>query len=151
VIESDGKTENAQHVLALDQERQDFGPEYHGHGVLFCWPDGRPPHPRHDYTAVQKARRGGRATRDRPARRATQLRHRWPGRQDRLEGAQQAHRTYGRDVHHRFTESVCDQRLTALRGASAGRLAGRAVDGFQVSIVATFCTIGGGPAVGSAP
>ena len=45
VIESDGKTENAQHVLALDQERQDFGPEYHGHGVLFCWPDGRPPHP----------------------------------------------------------------------------------------------------------
>jgi hypothetical protein len=52
---------------------------------------------------------------------------------------------------NRFTESVCDQRLTALRGVSAGRLAGRAVDGFQVSIVATFCTIGGGPAVGSAP
>ena len=60
VIESDGKTENAQHVLALDpftlavlkahveqldQERQDFGPDYHDHGVLFCWPDGRPPHP----------------------------------------------------------------------------------------------------------
>lgn len=60
VIESDGKTENAQHVLALDpftlavlkahveqldQERRDFGPEYHDHGVLFCWPDGRPPHP----------------------------------------------------------------------------------------------------------
>jgi hypothetical protein len=53
---------------------------------------------------------------------------------------------------NRFTESFCDQRrLTALRGVSAGRLAGRAVDGFQVSIVATFCTIGGGPAVGSAP
>jgi integrase len=60
VIESDGKTENAQHVLALDpftlaalkahvekldQERRELGPEYHHHGVLFCWPDGRPPHP----------------------------------------------------------------------------------------------------------
>jgi integrase len=60
VIESDGKTENAQHVLALDpftlaalkarieqleQERRDFGPGYHNHGVLLCWPDGRPPHP----------------------------------------------------------------------------------------------------------
>ena len=60
VIESDGKTENAQHVLALDpftlavlkahvesldQERRDFGPSYHDHGVLFCWEDGRPPHP----------------------------------------------------------------------------------------------------------
>ena len=60
VIESDGKTENAQHILALDpftlatlkahveqldQERRDFGPGYHDLGVLFCWPDGRPPHP----------------------------------------------------------------------------------------------------------
>jgi integrase len=60
VIESDSKTENAQHLLALDpftlaalkahveqldQERRDFGPDYHDHGVLFCWPDGRPPHP----------------------------------------------------------------------------------------------------------
>ena len=60
VIESDGKTENAQHVLALDpftltvlkahvetldQERRDLGPDYHDHGVLFCWEDGRPPHP----------------------------------------------------------------------------------------------------------
>jgi integrase len=60
VIESDGKTENAQHVLALDpftlavlkahvekldQERRDFGAEYYDHGVLFCWPDSRPPHP----------------------------------------------------------------------------------------------------------
>jgi len=55
-----GKTEKAQHLLALDpftlavlkahveqlgQERRDFGPEYRDHGVLFCWPDGRPPHP----------------------------------------------------------------------------------------------------------
>jgi integrase len=60
VIESDGKTENAQHVLALDpftlaalrahvekldQERRGFGPGYQDHGVLFCWQDGRPPHP----------------------------------------------------------------------------------------------------------
>ena len=51
MIESDGKTENAQHVLALDsftlaalkqhvdtldQERRDFGPDYQDHGVLFC-------------------------------------------------------------------------------------------------------------------
>ena len=60
MIESDGKTENAQHVLALDpftlavlkahveelgRERRDFGPDYRDHGVLFCWEDGRPPHP----------------------------------------------------------------------------------------------------------
>jgi len=60
VIVSDGKTENAQHVLALDpftlavlgahvdmldQERKDFGPEYHDDGWLFCWEDGTPPHP----------------------------------------------------------------------------------------------------------
>jgi 8-oxo-dGTP pyrophosphatase MutT (NUDIX family) len=60
VIESDGKTENAQHVLALDPftlaalkvhvekldpERRELGPYYHDHGVLFCWEDGRPPHP----------------------------------------------------------------------------------------------------------
>jgi integrase len=60
VIESDGKTENAQHVLALDPftlavltahvatldlERAEFGTGYQDHGVLFCWEDGRPPHP----------------------------------------------------------------------------------------------------------
>jgi integrase len=60
VIESDGKTENAQHVLALDlftlavlkahveqlaRERRELGPDYQDHGVLFCWEDGRPPHP----------------------------------------------------------------------------------------------------------
>jgi integrase len=60
VIESDGKTENAQHVLALDpftlavlkahvevldRERREFGPDYQDHGVLFCWENGRPPHP----------------------------------------------------------------------------------------------------------
>jgi hypothetical protein len=66
VIESDGKTENAQHVLALDpftlaalqvhvemldQERREFGPDYRDHGVLFCWENGKPPHPRHDQPA----------------------------------------------------------------------------------------------------
>jgi integrase len=60
VIVSDGKTENAQHVLALDpftvavltihvemldRERKEFGPDYHDFGLLFCWEDGRPPHP----------------------------------------------------------------------------------------------------------
>jgi integrase len=60
VIESDGKTENAQHVLALDpftlaalkvhvemldEEQEEFGPDYQGHGVLFCWENGTPPHP----------------------------------------------------------------------------------------------------------
>jgi integrase len=60
VIESDGKTENAQHVLALDpftlavlkahvetldRERRELGPDYQDHGVLFCWGDGKPPHP----------------------------------------------------------------------------------------------------------
>jgi integrase len=60
VIESDGKTVNAQHLLALDPftlaalrvhvdmldtERKEFGPDYHDHGLLFCWEDGRPPHP----------------------------------------------------------------------------------------------------------
>jgi hypothetical protein len=60
VIDSDGKTENAQHVLAfdpftlaaleayveqLDQERRELGPDYQDHGVLFCWEDGEPPHP----------------------------------------------------------------------------------------------------------
>ena len=60
VIESDGKTANAQHVLALDpftlamlrvhaemldQERAEFGPDYHDDGLLFYWENGRPPHP----------------------------------------------------------------------------------------------------------
>ncbi len=60
VIESDGKTENAQHALALDpftlamlgvhvemldQERKEFGPDYYDLGWLFCWENGKPPHP----------------------------------------------------------------------------------------------------------
>ncbi len=60
MIESDGKTENAQHVIALDpftlavlkahtetldSERAEFGPDYSDHGLLFCWENGKPPHP----------------------------------------------------------------------------------------------------------
>jgi integrase len=60
VVESDGKTENAQRVIALDPftlaalsrlaeqldtERAEFGADYQDHGLLFCWEDGRPPHP----------------------------------------------------------------------------------------------------------
>jgi integrase len=60
VVESDGKTENAQRILALDPftlaalrhlveqldiERADFGPDYQDHGLLFCWENGKPPHP----------------------------------------------------------------------------------------------------------
>lgn len=60
VIESDGKTENAQRTIALDpftlaalmvlvdlieQERKDFGLDYQDHGLLFCWENGKPPHP----------------------------------------------------------------------------------------------------------
>jgi hypothetical protein len=29
----------------LDQERKDFGPDYHDQGWLFCWENGKPPHP----------------------------------------------------------------------------------------------------------
>ena len=90
VIESDSKTENVQHVLALDpftlaalkvhvdtldEERRELGPDYQDHGVLFCWEDGRPPHPDTITRRFKKLGRGGRAARNRPARRAAQLRH----------------------------------------------------------------------------
>jgi integrase len=60
VVQSDGKTENAQRLIVLDpftlallkkhiemlsRERTEFGPGYEDHGLLFCWEDGRPPHP----------------------------------------------------------------------------------------------------------
>jgi integrase len=60
VVESDGKAENAQrpvvldpfklavlatHVETLATERAEFGTGYQDHGLLFCWEDGRPPHP----------------------------------------------------------------------------------------------------------
>ena len=52
VVESDGKTQNAQRVIALDaftlaallvhaemldRERAEFSPDYSDHGLLFCW------------------------------------------------------------------------------------------------------------------
>jgi integrase len=33
------------HVAMLDRELAEFGPDYQDHGVLFCWENGRPPHP----------------------------------------------------------------------------------------------------------
>lgn len=60
VVESDGKTSNAQRIVVLDpltlallrshvemlnHERAESGPGYHGSGLLFCWEDGRPVHP----------------------------------------------------------------------------------------------------------
>lgn len=60
VIESDDKTENTQHLLALDpftlavlkkhvdmldQEGRDLGLDYFDDGWLFCWENGKPPHP----------------------------------------------------------------------------------------------------------
>ena len=29
----------------LDRERKEFGLDYQDHGVLFCWENGKPPHP----------------------------------------------------------------------------------------------------------
>jgi integrase len=60
VVESDGKTENAQRIVVLDpltlslirshvemlsREQAQFGAGYDDSGVLFCWEDGRPVHP----------------------------------------------------------------------------------------------------------
>jgi integrase len=57
---SDGKSERSRRILALDRrtaaaltthlqmlqtERDAFGADYADHGLLFCWPDGRPIHP----------------------------------------------------------------------------------------------------------
>ena len=33
------------HVEMLDQERTEFGPDYQDSGLLFCWENGKPPHP----------------------------------------------------------------------------------------------------------
>jgi integrase len=100
VIESDGKTENAQHVLALDpftlavlkahivlldQERREFGPDYQDHGVLFCWEDGRPPHP----DTITRRFKKLAAAAGLPEIDLHDVRHSYAtvGRQDRLEGA----------------------------------------------------------------
>ena len=92
MIESDGKTENAQHVLALDpftlavlkthvetldQERADFGPDYQDHGVLFCWENGKPPHPDTITRRFKKLAAAG-LPEINLLRRAAQLRHGGP-------------------------------------------------------------------------
>jgi integrase len=33
------------HVEMLDQERKELGPDYFDLGWLFCWENGKPPHP----------------------------------------------------------------------------------------------------------
>ena len=93
VIESDGKTENAQHVLALDpftlaalkahvekldQERQRARAGLPGSRRAVLLGGRQAAASRHDHATLQAARRGGRSPRDRPARRAAQLRHRGP-------------------------------------------------------------------------
>jgi len=60
VIDEDGKSDDSwrtialdpytlgvlrAHVHQLDQERIEAGELYQDHGLLFCWEDGRPPHP----------------------------------------------------------------------------------------------------------
>lgn len=60
VIEEDGKSDDScrtipldpytvgvlrSHVNMLDAERAVAGEHYQDHGLLFCWDDGRPPHP----------------------------------------------------------------------------------------------------------
>jgi integrase len=35
----------AAHVAKLEDEKRSFGRDYSDHGLLFCWPDGRPIHP----------------------------------------------------------------------------------------------------------
>jgi integrase len=60
VVQSDGKTDSGWRVIALDPftlaalahqieqldaERAEHGPDYQDHGLLFCWENGRPPHP----------------------------------------------------------------------------------------------------------
>src|SRR5262249_13940762 len=33
------------HLARIDVERREFGPDYEDHGLLFCWENGKPPHP----------------------------------------------------------------------------------------------------------
>jgi hypothetical protein len=32
-------------ICSVTVERHHFGPDYQDQGLLFCWEDGRPPHP----------------------------------------------------------------------------------------------------------
>src|SRR5262249_35975077 len=115
VIDSDGKTENAQHTIALDpftlavlkahtgmldDECREFGPDYQDHGLLFCWKQGKPPHPD---TITRRFHRLAEAA-GLPKISLHDVRHSYatagPGRQDRLESSQRAHRPLRRGVHH---------------------------------------------------
>ena len=127
VIESDGKTENAQHVLALDpftlaalkahvekldHERHELGPDYQDHGVLFRWPDGRPPHS------------------DTITRRFKQLAAAAGLPEIDLHDVRHSYATAGRDAKIDWKPLI----------SSSGN-----------SIAATSCITGGGPADGSTP
>ena len=74
-----------------------------------------------------------RAARDRPARRTTQLRHGWPGREDRLESAQPAHRPCGRSLHH---EAVRTDRPGSRPpgGEHAGQVDHRRIAGLRLTL-----------------
>jgi integrase len=82
VIESDGKTENAQRTLALDpftlaalkvhvemldQERADFGPGLHGPRAAVLLGERQAPAPGHDHPPVSPACGKGRTSQDQPA------------------------------------------------------------------------------------
>jgi hypothetical protein len=66
------------HVEQLARERRELGPDYQDHRVLFCWEDGRPPHPDTITRRFKEARRSRGSARNRPARRPAQLRHARP-------------------------------------------------------------------------
>jgi hypothetical protein len=55
------REEGRPYVPNLGQEREEFGPDYQGHGVLFCCENGTPPHPDTITRRFQAAVRGGRA------------------------------------------------------------------------------------------
>ena len=117
VIESDGKTENAQHLVALDpftlaalaahvetldRERKDLGPDYQDHGLLFCWQNGAPPHPD---TITRRFKKLSAAV-GLPEIDLHDVRHSYATaghrleREDRLEGPEQAHWARRRRLHH---------------------------------------------------
>jgi hypothetical protein len=68
----------SEHVEMLDQEWKEFGLDYQDHGLLFCWENG-------SLRTRTPSRAGSRSwpqrpvcSKNRPARRPAQLRHRWP-------------------------------------------------------------------------
>ena len=102
VVESDGKTRMrnvialdgftlavlARHVEMLGGERAEFGPGYHDYGLLFCWEDGRPPHPDTITRRFHKLAEAAGLPKINLHDVAAQLRHGRPGRRDRLEGSE---------------------------------------------------------------